>query len=516
MDLYAVLQHQEPPRGQFVTLGSPYGPLRLDLFGVQPVGLMTAEQHSYAADVVHLAGRKVRANQLGEAENLLRELVRLLPYAEDGFLALAEVCLRAQRPADAVYFARQGVALSQSFVALEMLGRALLAAGQPPAGLAVLGHLWNSRQQTSPEVAREVARSFASGLEMVGDLATRNQVVEQAYAERLAHEDPGLLLLYAQALQARNQIYGAYEYALEGLERCRRDTPEEMTALSLFAAAVKPAALAAATSMSADGKLRTDPEVHRLLDHKEPPRTAAYALSVTPWGMVRLDYLGHQGPPPQELVVYEPGSVRLAPDAIDYYRGALDQFNVAWETKDLARCVEIAGDLTRRFPHEYQPYTLLVETYLLLNQPEEALYHARQAFAGGPSFARLLTIAKVLNAMERPTAALRLLDELWELREDPGLADDRDLLHNTAYTYLFSLVERREHDNTVRVGVEAMRLFPNDPQLGYELACGYAGKEEWDAARGVLDQVEAAGLPEGQRSRYAWLRGRIDEWSRQG
>jgi tetratricopeptide (TPR) repeat protein len=514
MDLYAVLQHQEPPRGQPVTLGSPYGPLRLDLFGVQPVGLMTAEQYSYALDVVHLAGRRMRAGQLGEAENLLRELVRLLPYAEDGFLALAEVCLRAQRPVDAVYFARQGVALNQSFVAMEMLGRALVTAGQLPPGLAVLGHLWNSRQQTSPEVAREIARAFTLGLQMVGDLATRNQVVEQAYAERLVHADPGMLLLYAEALRVRNNLYGAYEFALEGMDLCGPDTPA-LADLRAFADQVRPAALDAARSLSADGKLRTDPEVHRLLDHKEPPRSPAYALSVTPWGMTRLDYLGHQGPPPQELVLYEPGSVRLAPDAIDYYRGALERFNTVYQANDTVQCLEIASDLARRFPHEYQPYSLLVDTYLILRQPEEALYYARQAFAGGPSFDRLLTLAKVFNAMERPAAALRLLAELWELRDDPGLATDRDVLRNAAFTYLFTLVEQRDHATTVRVGVEAMRLFPKDAQLGYELACGYAGQEEWGAARGVLDEVEAAGLPDGQRSRYTWLRGRIDEWSRE-
>lgn len=502
MSLHDVLRHEGETSAPSVTLPSPYGPLRLDVYGSRPARPLTAAEVAEVAEAAEAARARWRDGAFAAAEVQLIEVVTARPYAAEAYGALAEMALAGGRVDEALYHTRQLVALAQTFPSLQLLTTVLAALGRDADAALVLGHLWEGRAQAPWDIREQVVADLLAALDRLGDTAALAHVAATAYAER--HLDPVVRYFHAAGLAASGDLLEAAACLADALEEMAGLEADDRVRAPLEALGGRLAGPLEAEErrLSAGGALTVRAALYRALSHREPPRSPRWVRCVTPYGALRLDLPADGTPIPAGLVV--PGEEPLVDGG--YFTGTLHRALAAAADGPGPQSPQLAYALAGRYPYRPEPHRLLADYHLAQGAPAEAVYHLRQLVAVAPTWSALLPLAKALLQADRRGQALEVLAELWDRRRDaPGEGALREAF--TAYlTTLLASGDPADLDRAVAVGTSARDQLGGHPDAAFLLACAYGRAGDRAAAFVALDT--AAGYPasdaQAARMEAAW------------
>ncbi|MFL6077210.1 MAG: hypothetical protein ACJ73S_27765 [Mycobacteriales bacterium] len=500
MSLYDVLRHEGVTSAPSVALPSPYGPLRLDVYGSGPAGPLTPAEAADVAEAAEAARARWRDGAFAAAEVQLIEVVTARPYAAEAYGALAEMALAGGRPDEALYHTRQLVALAQTFPSLQLLATVLAALGRDADTALVLGHLWEGRAQAPWDIREQVVADLLAALDRLGDTAALARVAATAYAER--HLDPTVRYFHAAGLAATGDLLEAAACLADALDALGEADDRVRAPLEALGGRLAGPLEAEERRLSAGGALTVRAALYRALSHREPPRSPRWVRCVTPYGALRLDLPPDGAPVAGDLVV--PGEEPAGDTG--YLAGTVRRALAAAGDGDGPQALRLAHTLAGRYPYRPEPYRLLADYHLGQGNPAEAVYHLRQLVAVAPTWSALLPLAKALLQADRRGQALEVLAALWDRRRD---APDTSAPREAFAAYLTTLLgsgDPADLDRAVAVGTSARDDLGGHPDAAFLLACAYGRAGDRAAAFAALDR--AAGFPasdaQAARMEAAW------------
>lgn len=202
-ELLAVLRHDGPPRhGLYLELPTSYGSLRLDGVGDDPqrfTEALTAPVPDQLDQVIADAfGRMNETGDPGPCVEMMRQIAAAHPLLVAPYANLRWLYARAGRRDEALYFARQAVALDPSHARLASLANSFAAAGLLDRARLVYAHLWAHRAELAdPAVYEMVVQDYLHMLLSGADWPTMREVADEVVAEHPRHVTGGFHLALA-------------------------------------------------------------------------------------------------------------------------------------------------------------------------------------------------------------------------------------------------------------------------------------------------------------------------------
>jgi tetratricopeptide (TPR) repeat protein len=203
MDLIEVLAHQGPPRNSLVAaMPSLFGELRLDLLGGEEAfAAITAGQlvtdAEYAALMASAEDRAAAGDGPGYAAILLDVAARD-PFTLEPYARLSRWYEESGDLGEAVYFARQVIALRPAYQSRFRLANLLGRSGQLDQARVVFAHLFESRHQCDqPGVRYDATADYLQTLLQLQDWPALRDLSARAWEDYPGDVGPGFHLAVA-------------------------------------------------------------------------------------------------------------------------------------------------------------------------------------------------------------------------------------------------------------------------------------------------------------------------------
>jgi tetratricopeptide (TPR) repeat protein len=513
----ALLAHEDAPRGAlFMEFPTGYGTLRLDCPGDDPESLMAAGGAPVPDETRQAVERALAGDDLGARIDVLRQAAGAHPMVAGFHANLSLSYRRAGDPMEALYHARQAVAVDQSFGRLAMLATSYGIAGRMTEALALFDHLWDLRAEADP-----VMRAGAAQDHMHTLLLSEQWEQLAEVAALVSAEDPADANAAAQLATARHRLGRPHEVKRQVMDLLDSDRVD-------IARTVVDRVLAGATGqdwftgyslvyelMARGFPLAALSALDRIFDLPELPDEAMPIILhlrenlEQTWGVGQVATLSgfglalhravahhvrspHGMPGPDQS--FGPLEVHLPPSAPDVSLTSEPSQQCGAEmgqiqhrqATDLQGARAHAADLARRYPFIPDAHALLSELCANLGDHEAAIYEARQAMALRPSYSYLYLLGTYLRAAGRQREALLVLNHVWVHR---ALAPNLRVARHARLNYYMALHTKSGTPVMLSVAKDAAAEDPDDEITLYYLALAQLNAGEPAASKSTMDEL---------------------------
>jgi hypothetical protein len=204
LEIIDVIKQSEPSRTEhYITRPSAYGELRLDISGDAGTALtdtITQDDVNTISNMMDTSYAKYNAGDAEGAEKQLLDTIKQFPYCTPCYNLVYSFYNTTGNPKasvkEAEYYLKQLIALEPSYENLGKLARFLLEQSRFDEATVLHEHLWETRSQSDPEIARQATIDY---LVTLSNQMKGSKMIEIAN-EALAEFGSDTVMVYEQIL----------------------------------------------------------------------------------------------------------------------------------------------------------------------------------------------------------------------------------------------------------------------------------------------------------------------------
>jgi hypothetical protein len=198
-----------------------------------------------------------------------------------------------------------------------------------------------------------------------------------------------------------------------------------------------------------------------VLEHSEPPRSQYFIRLPTPYGKLRVDILSDN---PESAM-----SQGLVGDDAERANAMVNEAVRRAQRSEFVSAEELLLETVRRYPYCYDAFGVLCDVSLSLGRTADAVYFGRQVVALVPSYHNLTRLGRALGQDGKLHEAATVQYHLWQVRHEADREEALEAIHG----YLVTLAKLDDPGPMTDVCAQALREYPGDPTLLYQLAYAF-------------------------------------------
>jgi GNAT superfamily N-acetyltransferase len=216
-----------------------------------------------------------------------------------------------------------------------------------------------------------------------------------------------------------------------------------------------------------------------VLEHSEPPRSQYFIRLPTPYGKLRVDILSDN---PEAAM-----SQGLVGEDAERANAMVNEAVRRAQRSEFVSAEELLLETVRRYPYCYDAYGVLCDVCLSLGRTHDAVYYGRQVVALVPSYHNLTRLGRALGQDDKLHEAATVQYHLWQVRHET----DREGALEAIHGYLVTLAKLDDPGPMTDVCAQALREYPGDPTLLYQLAYAFLLQGRLAEAHAVAERALA-------------------------
>jgi tetratricopeptide (TPR) repeat protein len=214
-----------------------------------------------------------------------------------------------------------------------------------------------------------------------------------------------------------------------------------------------------------------------VLEHSEPPRSQYFIRLPTPYGKLRVDILSDD---PDAAM-----SQGLVGEDAERANAMVNEAVRRAQRSEFVSAEELLLETVRYYPYCYDAYGVLCDVSLSLGRTNDAVYFGRQVVALVPSYHNLTRLGRALGQDGKLHEAATVQYHLWQVRHETGREEALEAIHG----YLVTLAKLDDPGPMTDVCAQALREYPGDPTLLYQLAYAFLLQGRLAEAHAVAERA---------------------------
>jgi hypothetical protein len=216
-----------------------------------------------------------------------------------------------------------------------------------------------------------------------------------------------------------------------------------------------------------------------VLEHSEPPRSQYFIRLPTPYGKLRVDILSDN---PEAAM-----SQGLVGEDAERANAMVNEAVRRAQRSEFGSAEELLLETVRRYPYCYDAFGVLCDVCISLGRTADAVYYGRQVVALVPSYHNLTRLGRALGQDDRLHEAATVQYHLWQVRGETDREEALEAIHG----YLVTLAKLDDPGPMTDVCAQALREYPGDPTLLYQLAYAFLLEGRLAEAHAVAERALA-------------------------